>query len=193
MKRLRPSMLNVLELPLGAVTRVVVQSGRFDSLVQRKEPTAGPVLKTRARTLNRRRKLRFTESVEFPRWVVAAGVLLIGFVLLLGALADDSGELRMPGAGSVLYMAAVIGVGAVLLHTSAADTHLRTGESRWHLRDLASVLMSLLKARPSAGKKSQGSESLPRPRSRPCNPFIRGEAWPKQTSLPRYSRHAASP
>ena len=117
MKRIRPLTLNVLELLLGAGTRVVVQSGRLDSLFQRKDPTAGLALKTRARTLNRRRRRRFTESVEFPGWVVAAGVLLIGFVLLLGALADDSGKLRMPGAGSVLYMAAVIGVAAVLLHS----------------------------------------------------------------------------
>jgi hypothetical protein len=56
------------------------------------------------------------ESVEFPRWVVAASILLIGLVLLLGALADNSGKLRMPGAGSVLCMAAV-GVAAVLSYS----------------------------------------------------------------------------
>ena len=101
---------------MGVVARVMVQRRRFDSLFQRKEPTAGLALKTRARTLNRGRKRSFAESVEFPRWVVAAGVLLIGLVLLLGALADDSGKLRMPGAGSVLCMAAV-GVAAVLSYS----------------------------------------------------------------------------
>ena len=129
MKRLLPLMLNVMELPLGAVTRVVVQSGGFDSLFQRKEPTAGLALKTRARTLNRRRKRSSAESVEFPRWVVAAGVLLIGLILLLGALADDSGKLRMPGAGSVLYLAAVIGVAAVLLY-SRRSRHSRAPRQR---------------------------------------------------------------
>lgn len=72
--------------------------------------------KTKIR-LSRPRKRSFAESVEFPRWVVAAGVLLIGFMLLLGALSDASGELRTPGLGSVLYMAAVAGIASLLIYT----------------------------------------------------------------------------
>ena len=165
MKRVRAWMLNVLELPLGAVTRVVVQSGRFDSLFQRKEPTAGPVLKTRARTLNRRRKRRFTESVEFPRWVVAAGVLLIGFVLLLGALADDSGKLRMPGAGAVLYVAAVIGVAAVLLH-SRRSRHSPAKDRREPLRPLGPCICPEVLVESPTLRREEGKSTTQRAQRR---------------------------
>ena len=154
MKRLLPLMLDVLELPLGAVTRVVVQSGGFDSLFQRKEPTAGLTLKTRAR--NRRRKRRFAECVEFPRWVVAAGVLLIGLILLLGALADDSGKLRMPGAGSVLYLAAVIGVAAVLFYPRRSR-HLPAKDRREPLASMGSCISPDVPVQSPTLRREEGS------------------------------------
>jgi hypothetical protein len=58
--------------------------------------------------LIRRRKRTVAESAQFPRWVVAAGVVIIGFMLLLARLSDSSGNLTRPGRGSVLYMAALI-------------------------------------------------------------------------------------
>ena len=67
--------------------------------------------------MSRSRKQSFANSAVFPRWMLAAGVLLIGFMLLLGALSDASGRLRAPGLGSVLYMAAVSGVAAFLIYS----------------------------------------------------------------------------
>lgn len=74
-----------------------------------------PKSKTRGKIV-RSRKRSFAESVEFPRWVLAAEVVLIGFMLLLAALSDSSGKVRTPGAGSILYMAAVLGVAALLIY-----------------------------------------------------------------------------
>jgi hypothetical protein len=59
----------------------------------------------------------FAETAEFPQWMLVGGILLVGFLLLTGALSDASGKLSKPGLGSVLYMAALIGVGAVLLYS----------------------------------------------------------------------------
>jgi hypothetical protein len=46
---------------------------------------------------------------------VAAAVIIIGFMLLLAGLSDGSGNLRRPGYSSILYIAAVIGVAALLI------------------------------------------------------------------------------
>lgn len=62
-------------------------------------------------------KRTFAETAEFPQWILVGGVLLVGFLLLIGALSDASGKLSKPGLGSVLYMAALIGVAAVLLYS----------------------------------------------------------------------------
>lgn len=64
----------------------------------------------------RRRKRDFVASVRFPRWVVAASILLIGSMLLLGALSDASGTLRRPNLGAVLYIAAIIGIAALVIY-----------------------------------------------------------------------------
>ena len=62
-------------------------------------------------------KRSFAESVEFPRWILAAGVLLIGLMLLVATLADDSGKLNTPGTASVLYLTALIGIAAALIYS----------------------------------------------------------------------------
>ena len=59
----------------------------------------------------------FAQTAEFPRWILASGVLLIGFMLLLAVLSDASGELKTPGIGSVLYMVGVTGVAAFLIYS----------------------------------------------------------------------------
>ena len=68
------------------------------------------------------RKQSFANSAVFPRWMLAAGVLVIGFMHLLGGLSDGSGKLMMPGTRSVLYMSAVIGIAVFLVYA---------GRSRW--------------------------------------------------------------
>lgn len=78
----------------------------------------------------RSRKRGVVESVEFPRAVVAASVLLIGFLLLLGALSDASGRLRKMDLGSALYMAAVIGVAVLVICSPRASTKDRK-KSLW--------------------------------------------------------------
>lgn len=78
--------------------------------------------KNKVGTSYRRRKRDFVESVEFPRAAVAASVLLIGFLLLLGALSDASGRPRMLDLGSALYMAAVIGIAMLVINSCRAPT-----------------------------------------------------------------------
>lgn len=75
------------------------------------------------RRTNRAQERRFAKSVAFPRWIGAPFVLVIGFMLWIGVLADPSGKLKMPGPGSILYLAPVIAVAAYLAY---AD---RTGNS----------------------------------------------------------------
>ncbi len=71
--------------------------------------------KTRARVLQPRKRF-FAESAEFPRWFLAVGVVLIGFMLWLAAQSDVSGDLVKPGYGSAIYMVAVIGVALLLVY-----------------------------------------------------------------------------
>ena len=61
------------------------------------------------------RNRKVSESVEFPRWILAASVLFIGLLLLLGAVSDVDGNLRKPGVGGYLYAAAVFGLAAGLV------------------------------------------------------------------------------
>ncbi len=78
----------------------------------------------RARTKGtlRPRKRGWAETVEFPRWIAAAGVVAIGLLLLLAGLSDASGRVAAPGAGSVLYVAAILGVA-----TAVALFHRKRG------------------------------------------------------------------
>jgi hypothetical protein len=69
-----------------------------------------------ARLSYRSRQRRFAKSFSFPRWITVPFVLIVGLMLWLGVLADPSGKLRMPGVGSILYVAAVIGVAALLAY-----------------------------------------------------------------------------
>ena len=68
------------------------------------------------RLSNRSQERRFTKSVAFPRWITVPFVLLVGFMLWIGVLADPSGKLRMPGIGSIFYVVVVIGVAAFLAY-----------------------------------------------------------------------------
>lgn len=86
--------------------------------------------KTKVGMLYRRRKRDFAKSVEFPRAVVAASVLLIGFMLLLGALSDASGRLRMLDIGSALYLAAVIGIALLVVYSGRTQDSTKDPRSR---------------------------------------------------------------
>jgi len=61
------------------------------------------------------RKRRFIETVELPRGLLAIVVLLVGFALLVAGLSEPSGELKKPGLGAYIYIAAVVGLAAYLL------------------------------------------------------------------------------
>jgi hypothetical protein len=65
----------------------------------------------------RSQERRFAKSVSFPLWITVPFILIIGLILWLGVLADPSGHLRTPGAGSILYLVAVIGLAAFLAYT----------------------------------------------------------------------------
>lgn len=64
----------------------------------------------------RSQERRFAKSASFPLWITVPFILIIGLILWLGVLADPSGHLRMPGAGSILYLVAVIGVAVFLAY-----------------------------------------------------------------------------
>jgi hypothetical protein len=59
---------------------------------------------------------RLAKSVKVPRPIIVGVLLLIAFVLWMAVIADPAGNLPMPGLGSVLYAAAVIGVAALLAY-----------------------------------------------------------------------------
>jgi len=71
-------------------------------------------VKTKAVLQGRARKRRFVESVAFPRWVVAGGVVLIGFMLFLATISDPDGKLRAPRFGEYLLLAGVLLFAAAL-------------------------------------------------------------------------------
>src|SRR5580704_9915292 len=85
------------------------------------------------RRSHRSRARRFVKSASFPRWITVSFVLIIGIMLWLGVLSDPSGELRMPGKGSILYVGAVIGLAAYLAYADSSrdsagkNRRLRTG------------------------------------------------------------------
>lgn len=85
-----------------------------------------PRAKTKARASQPRRR-SFAASAELPRWIVAAEVVFVGFILWLAVFSDASGKVGITSPGSVIYsviyMAAVLGVALFL-------THRRPGERR---------------------------------------------------------------
>jgi len=73
-------------------------------------------ISTGTRLSHHARERRFARDVQFPRWILAAFVLIIGFMLWMGVLSDPSGKLGMPGIGSIFYVAAVTAVAAFLAY-----------------------------------------------------------------------------
>ena len=67
--------------------------------------------KTKSALASRGRRRSIAGSVEFPRWVVSAGIVLIGFMLFLALISNPEGTLRKPGIAEYLFLAAVIAVG----------------------------------------------------------------------------------
>jgi hypothetical protein len=65
----------------------------------------------------RAQQRRFAKSAAFPRWLTVPFTLIIALILWLGVLADPSGRLKAPGAGSVVYVVAVVGVAVFLAYT----------------------------------------------------------------------------
>ena len=66
----------------------------------------------RTRVYYRSQERRFAKSAAFPEWITIPFVLLIGFMLWIGVLADPSGKMRRPSIGSILYTLAVIAIAA---------------------------------------------------------------------------------
>lgn len=73
---------------------------------------------------------RPTASAPFPRWLTIPFVLIIGLILWLGVLADSTGSFTIPAAGSIIYVAAVIGVAVLLAYIDRRrnDSGGRPGE-----------------------------------------------------------------
>jgi len=84
----------------------------------------------RTRLSDRALMRRFAASAKFPRWITVPCTLIVGLILWLGVLADPSGHLRTPGAGSILYVVAVIGVAAFLAYTDRKGDS--SGKNRKH-------------------------------------------------------------
>lgn len=67
--------------------------------------------KTRGRLFRPRRR-SFAHSVTFPRWMLAAEIVLIGGMFWLARLSNGSERLAAPGLGSVLYFTLVLAIAA---------------------------------------------------------------------------------
>jgi hypothetical protein len=57
----------------------------------------------------------FVQSVEFPRSIVALGLLLVGSALLMASLLEPDGTLRRPGFRELLYSATLIATAAIIV------------------------------------------------------------------------------
>jgi hypothetical protein len=57
-----------------------------------------------------------SRSVALRRWITVPFILIIGLILWIGVLSDSSAQTATPGAGSVLYVGAVIAVAALLAY-----------------------------------------------------------------------------
>jgi len=80
------------------------------------------------RLSHRSRNRRLVKSASFPRWITVPFILIIGLMLWLGVLSDSSGKLRMPGMGSVFYLASVIGAAGYLAYADRSRDS--SGKSR---------------------------------------------------------------
>lgn len=72
--------------------------------------------KARIKPVTRARKRTWAETVEFPRWIAAAGIVAIGLILLLARLSDTSGNVSRPGLGAILYLASLAGLAAWIVY-----------------------------------------------------------------------------
>ncbi|MBV8846518.1 MAG: hypothetical protein JO307_27245 [Bryobacterales bacterium] len=61
------------------------------------------------------RSRNFVSSLEFPRAVVALAILIIGFMLFLGSIADANGQLQRPGVFGIVFLMLVVFVGGFLM------------------------------------------------------------------------------
>jgi len=68
----------------------------------------------RSRLSYRTHMRHFATSAKFPRWITVPFILTFGLILWLAVLSGRTGHLRTIGAGSALYLAAVIGLAALL-------------------------------------------------------------------------------
>jgi hypothetical protein len=66
----------------------------------------------------------------FPRWITVPFVLIFGLILWLGVVSDPAGRLAAPCTGSILYLLAVIGVGALLAYADRDEDS--RGKDRKH-------------------------------------------------------------
>ncbi|HUA17824.1 MAG TPA: hypothetical protein VMB25_03705 [Bryobacteraceae bacterium] len=84
-----------------------------------------PRSKSRSKWMRRGSKPGLAETAVFPRLVIAASVLWIGLMLVLGAIAAPDGTLRKPGLGSYLCAGAVLAAAAGV---TRADPCLRAAK-----------------------------------------------------------------
>ena len=82
----------------------------------------------------RLRRRSFVDSVSFPRWVVSASILLIGFVFWLGAASDPRLKISAGRLASLVYFAVVaLGAAWALWMDSGADGRRRRRNVTMHL------------------------------------------------------------
>lgn len=60
------------------------------------------------------RAQRSAKPIPVARWTAIPFVLIIGLILWVGVLSDESGHFTVPGAASIVYVAAVAVITAVL-------------------------------------------------------------------------------
>lgn len=99
---------------------------------------------------NRAANERLVGSVSFPRWVTIPFIMIIGLILWVGVLADSPEPLTAPGVGSIVYVAAVIVVAALLAYADRkpgkdrrngqlsgppSGRHCQAEEPDWRTRD----------------------------------------------------------
>ena len=98
----------------------------------------------------RSRKRSLAESLGFQRWVVAVGVLPVGFVLSLAVLSDASGTLIMPGLGTAFSLTAIAAIAAFLIYAAGnwppTRNNRRSGSRQTVLMDTAKKILRRRKA-----------------------------------------------
>jgi hypothetical protein len=68
-------------------------------------------------THKKARSRNFVNSLEFPRTVVALGILIIGFMLLLAGFFDAEGNLTQSKLSVVLYLTSLISLALYLIYS----------------------------------------------------------------------------